>query len=179
MDDTEIDERRGELPAAEVTLMASSVTKGFALGATLFGGLLAGVTANRALVQMPAWERIGVISWANFTRVESLGLGYIFYPVLGLAALLLTIGAAIAFRFDRAAQDSRSFPIYSAVVLAIAWALVTRGVLVPAMFSVRAAGDNAAELQRIFLSVVRWSAVNDVLHVLTFGLNLWALTELW
>jgi hypothetical protein len=34
--------------------MASSVTKGLAVGAVLFGGVLAGVTANRALVQLPA-----------------------------------------------------------------------------------------------------------------------------
>ena len=41
--------------------MASSVTKGLALGAALFGGLQAGVTANRAIVLLPAWERLGVM----------------------------------------------------------------------------------------------------------------------
>ena len=49
----------------------------------------------------------------------------------------------------------------------------------PAMFSLRVAGNNAAELQQIFLSVGRWSEINDVLHLFTFGLNLWALTELF
>jgi hypothetical protein len=159
--------------------MASSVTKGLAVGAVLFGGILAGATANRALVQLPAWERVGVVAWANFTRAENLGTGFVFYPVIGLAALLLTAAVAIAFRFDRAARGSRGLPIYSAVVLAIVWAVVTRGVLVPAMSSLRTAGDNASELQRIFLTVARWSGVNDLLHVLTFGLNLWALTEFW
>jgi hypothetical protein len=158
--------------------MASSTTNCLAVGATLFGGLLAGVTANRALVQMPAWENVGVIPWANFTRAENLGRGVIFYPAIGLAALLLTAAAAIAFRFDRAARGSRGFPIYSAVALAIAWAVVTRSVLVPAMFGLKAAGNNPAELQRIFLMVARWSAINDALHLLTFGLNLWALTEI-
>jgi hypothetical protein len=55
--------------------MASSVTKGLAVGAALFGGILAGVTANRALVQLPAFERIGVIPWANLTRAENHGIG--------------------------------------------------------------------------------------------------------
>jgi len=159
--------------------MAFSRTKGLAVGAALFGGLLAGVTANRALVQMPAWQRIGVVPWAAFTRAENLGfVGMIFYPAIGLAALLLTAATAIAFRFDGAARGSRSLPIYSAAVLAIAGAVVTRAAIVPAMFSLRDAGNNVAELQRIFLSVARWWEVNDVLHVLAFGLNLWALTEL-
>jgi hypothetical protein len=154
--------------------MASSVTKGLAAGAALFGGLLAGVTANRALVQLPAWERLGVISWAHFTRAENAGIGSIFYPALGLAALLLTIATAIAFRVDRDARGARRFPIYLALTLAITWALVTRVVLVPAMFRLKSAGDNAAELQQIFLTVMRGSAVNDILHVLTFALTLWA-----
>jgi len=158
--------------------MASSVTRGLAVGATLFGGILAGVTANRALVQLPAFERIGVIPWANLTRAENHGIGSFFYPVVGLVALLLTAATAIAFRFDRSARGSRSFPIYTAVLLAIAAAVVTRGVLVPTMFSLRAAGDNAAELQRIFLVNARWWGVNDLLHVLTFGLNLWAFAEI-
>jgi hypothetical protein len=45
------------------------------------------------------------------------------------------------------------------------------------MFSLKAAGDNTAELQRIFLINAQWWGVNDLLHALTFGLNLWALTE--
>ena len=66
--------------------MAFSRTEGLAVGAALFGGLLAGVTANRALVQMPAWQRIDVVPWAAFTRAENLGfVGMIFYPAIGLA----------------------------------------------------------------------------------------------
>jgi hypothetical protein len=159
--------------------MASSVTKGLAVGAALFGGILAGATANRALVQLPAFERIGVIPWANLTRAENHGIGSFFYLVVGFLALLLTVATAIAFRFDHAARGSSRFPLYAAVVLAIAPAVVTRGVLVPAMFSLRAAGDNAVELRRILLINARWWGVNDALHVLTFALNLWVLTDLW
>jgi hypothetical protein len=57
----------------------------------------------------------------------------------------LTAATAIAFRFDRGARSSRGYPIYSAVVLAIAAAVATRGVLGPANFSLRAAGDNAVD----------------------------------
>ena len=91
--------------------MASFVTKGLALGAALFGGLQAGVTANRAFVLLPAWDRLGVIPWANFTRAENVGVGALFYPVLGLAALLFTVSAAIGFRLDRTAHGSRRLPV--------------------------------------------------------------------
>jgi len=109
--------------------MASSSTKGLALGAALFGGLQAGVTANRAFVLLPAWERLGVIPWANFTRAENVGIGALFYPVLGLAALLFTVSAALAFRLDRTARGSRRFPIHAAALLAIVWATVTRALI--------------------------------------------------
>jgi len=155
--------------------MTTSHTQRLAAGAAFFGGILAGATANRALVLLPAFERIGVLSWANLTRAENHGIGSFFYVVIGLIALLLTIGTAIAFRFDRSARDLPKFPVYSAAALAIASAVVTRVILVPAMFGMRSAGDNIAELQQVFLINARWWGVNDFLHVLTFVLNLWVL----
>jgi hypothetical protein len=123
-------------------------------------------------------RRIGVVAWADFTRAENTGIGTIFYPALGLAALLLTIGTAVAYRFDRDKRGAHSLPIYASAVLAITWALVTRVVLVPAMFALKTARGNAVELQQIFLRVARGSALNDVLHVVTFILSLWALAAL-
>jgi hypothetical protein len=157
--------------------MARPVTKSLAVAAALFGGLLAGMGANRTAVQIPTWTQIGVIPWANFTRAESLGPGLVFYPAVGFAALLFAVAAAIAFRVDRSARASRSFPVYAAVVLAAAWAVITRGLVVPAMFSLAQSGNDPAEVQRIFLSLARRWGINDVLRLLAFGLNLWALTE--
>jgi hypothetical protein len=158
--------------------MASMRTTRLATGAVLFGGLLAGVTANRALVEMPAWERLGVLPWANFLRAENHGVGAFFYLVVGLITLLFTIGAGIAFYLDRQAQGPGRIPIYTAAVLAITYAVITRAVLVPANFRIRAVGDNVDELQRIFQKIALWSGVNDALHVVTFGLSVWALIEI-
>lgn len=158
--------------------MISSVTKTLAAGAALFGGLLAGVTLNRALVELPAWRRLSFLAWAEFTRAESSGFGGVFYPALGLAALLLIIGTAVAYYFDRDKRLGRSAPIYASVVVAIAWASVTRFVLVPKLFELKTATDNALELRQIFLSVELGSAINDILHVLTFMLGLWAVVAL-
>ena len=43
----------------------------------------------------------------------------------------------------------------------------------------REAGNNADQLERIFFVFTRWSGVNDVLHILAFALNLWALSEVF
>lgn len=158
--------------------MAAAVTKILATGAALFGGLLDGVTLNRALVQLPAWQRIGVLAWADFTRAENAGIGAVFYPALGLAALLLTIGTVVAYKFDRDKQFARSVPIYTAGGLAIAWALVTRVVLVPELFALNRVDANVLRLRQIFLTFLIGSAVNDVLHVVGFALSLWALIAL-
>ncbi|PYT59957.1 MAG: hypothetical protein DMG46_08520 [Acidobacteria bacterium] len=133
--------------------MASSAIKGLAFGAALFGGLQAGATANRAFVLLAAWERLGVIPWVNFTRAENVGVGALFYPVLGLAALLFTVSAAIAFRLDRTERGSRRFPVYAAALLAIVWATVTRALILPAMFVLRDASTDTAQLQQISQSV--------------------------
>jgi hypothetical protein len=153
--------------------MASRKTQALALGAALFGGLLAGVTANRALVELPAWQRIGLVGWANFTRAEN---GSLLYIVVGFMALALTISTAISLAFDRSAK-ARRLPAYAAAILAITYGAITRGILVPAIFHLRASENNAAALEQIFGTVVRWSAVNDALHVLAFALTLWALAE--
>jgi hypothetical protein len=70
--------------------------KALAVGAALLGGIQAGVTANRVVVQMPAWERLGIIPWADFTRAENHGFGAIFYPAIGLAAVVFPLAPAIS-----------------------------------------------------------------------------------
>lgn len=153
----------------------ASLTKSLLVGATLLGGLLAGMATNKVLVEMPAWAEVGVIPWANFTRAEDTGLGLILFPVIGGSALLLTVAAAAAFHFDRTAPLSGAVPVYAAVVLAVAALIVTVGLLAPPRLSLKQAGTDIAELQQIFASVDRWWKVKALLHVLTFGSNLWAL----
>lgn len=156
--------------------MASSTTNALVVGANLLGGLLAGMATNKVLVEMPAWAEVGVLSWASFTRAEDMGLGLILFPVIGGSALLLTAAAAAAFHFDRTAAQSGAVPVYAAVVLAVAALVVTVGLLAPPRLSLKQAGANVAELQHA--SVDRWWKVKALLHVITFGSNLWALVAL-
>jgi hypothetical protein len=156
----------------------ASLTKSLLVGATLLGGLLAGMAANKVLVEMPAWAEVGAIAWASFTRTEDTGLGLILFPVIGGSALLLTVAAAAAFHFDRTAPQSGALPVYAAGVLAVAALIVTVGLLAPPRLSLKQAGTDLTELQQIFASVDRWWKVKGFLHVLTFGSNLWALVAI-
>ena len=70
------------------------------LAATVLTGLLAGISLDKAIVQLPARHRMGVIGFAAFSRANDLGAGLIAYPVLGISAALLTISAALAAFFD-------------------------------------------------------------------------------
>jgi hypothetical protein len=158
-------------------MMTSTVTKATAIGAALFGGLLAGATATRAFVEMPAWERIGVTEWTAFSRVENASAGFLLYPAIGGSALFLTIGTAIAVQFDRTGGAIRRLPIYSAVTVAVLAAIVTRAGVVPALFQLKNTLHDPALAPGLFRALAGWWAVNDLLHTLAFSLNLWALVE--
>jgi len=75
-----------------------------------------------------------MIPWANFMRAKDHGIGSFFYIVIGFLALLFTILTAITFGFDRSARRSAGLPAYTAVLLAISYAVITWVILVPAAF---------------------------------------------
>ena len=157
--------------------MTSRTLKWLAAGAALFGGLLAGSTAVRTVTQVPAWAALGALPWATYSRAENSALGSVWYPATGLAALLLTVGTAIAFRFSRHGRAS-AFPVYFAVVPTVLSALITLVAVVPIMSGLNAAATNGPALELLFLRVASWWRVNDLLHVLAFMGNLWALSTI-
>jgi hypothetical protein len=156
--------------------MASAVTVGLVVAATAASGLLAGLNVDRLIVQMPAWEEVGALAWATYSREADLGSGLILYPLEAIGGAILTAAAAVAFYFDRAAPRFAAVPIYAAVVLAVGGLLATTQAA-PIMLSLREIGDDPAALQRAFESFNRWGTVRAVFQVLAFGANLWALVS--
>lgn len=134
--------------------MASSVTIGFVVAATAVSGLLAGTNIDRLIVQMPAWEQVGVLAWATYSREADLGNGLILYPLEGIGGALLTVCAAVAIYFDRTAPRSAAIPIYAAVVLVLGGLLATTRAA-PYMLSLREIGNDPAALQWAFDGCVR------------------------
>ena len=53
--------------------MLSMATRIVLVLAILLSGLLAGGDIDRAFVAMPAWQQVGAVAWAEFSRHADLG----------------------------------------------------------------------------------------------------------
>jgi hypothetical protein len=91
-----------------------SLTETLVLAAVLVGGLF-GSLLDRSLVSTPAWQRLGVVAWANYSRHADLGNGDIVYPIGAILWWGLVIGAAVAYRRDAAAPRAAGRPLYLAL----------------------------------------------------------------
>jgi len=158
--------------------MLSIVTRGFVIGAVVLGGLLAGMAADKAVVQLPAWRQLEPATWRRFTLEADLGRGLVLYPAQGIAALLCSVVAAITFRFDRGAPGGAALPIYLAAALAIAGLLVTVRAVAPELLTLRQTGQDPTAVRTALDGVTGWWSIKAALHVATFGANVWSLVAL-
>ena len=155
--------------------MASPVTCNLIIAATFLGGILAGATFDRMIVQMPAWRRLGVRAWAEYSRKADLGNGLVFYPLVAIGGAVFTIAGAVAFHFDQTTPRSAAVPIYGAAVMVIGGLLATIKAA-PKMLSLKRVNDEDG-LQKALRGFHRWSAVRAVPQVLAFIANLWSLVS--
>lgn len=157
--------------------MTTVLARWFAVGAAVLGGLLAGMASDRVVVQLPAWQQLGAIPWAIFTRQADLGRGLLFYPGIGLGALVCSVLAAVFLILDRSPGGPR-LPAGAAAVFAIAALIVTRWGIVPHVLSLRATDGNGSALVAAFHAQQRWWTLKAALHVATFLANVWTLVRL-
>src|SRR5438067_794986 len=122
----------------------------FIVSATLANGLLAGGEIDRWFVGMPAWQSIGVVGWANYSRLADLGNGLLLYPVLAIGGTLLAFAAAATFMRQAKHEGFVAIPVYAAAALAVAGLLMTFKAA-PFMLSLRHIGnDEVALLEHAF-----------------------------
>jgi hypothetical protein len=156
----------------------SSWTRAFVIGATLLGGLLAGMALDKAVVQLPTWRELGAQSWREFIRRADLGRGLVLYPLQGIAALLCSVLAAVTYRLDRFSPHAAAVPLYSAAALAIAALIVTARFMAPEILSLRGTVLDPVALSGVLASTQKWWILKTALHMLTFFANVWALVVL-
>jgi len=136
-----------------------------------------GADLNRTLVEMPAWRIVGPQAWAAFSRHADLGAGHTIYPVLGIGGTLLSVAAAIVFRWSRGRPLAAAIPIYT-------WAGANIGVLVltvfaaPIMLSVPELGNDPIALARAFAGFAYWDGVRAVVGAVGDCAAIWALIAL-
>jgi|SRR5215207_2880430 len=142
--------------------------------ATISIGLLAGASLDQSIKQLPARYRIGLAAYSQYSRASDLGNGIFFYGILGVAAALLNIAAAIA-AYLQYIPSQQSDLIYAGAFLAVLHSLTTTQAA-PLNFSQRkiSANDEAA-LAVVFDKFARWQNIRCVLQMINFGVNLWAL----
>jgi hypothetical protein len=143
--------------------------------ATLVCGLLAGADVDRTLVAMPAWQQVGPIAWAEFSRHADLGNGLVFYPLIAIGGMLLTWAATVSCHFDRSVRREVKLALYAASALEVAGLLLTIKAA-PIMLGIRHVTDPAA-LQQAFAAFRHWGDLRGLSQLfgfvaLTLGLGL-------
>ena len=128
----------------------------FIVSATLANGLLAGEDVDRWLAGMPAWQAVGILAWANYSRSADLGNGFVLYPILAIGGALLSLAAAVIFMREGKHERVLAIPVYAAAALAAAGLLMTFKAA-PFMLSLRHIdNEDIASLQHAFDGFRLW-----------------------
>src|SRR5439155_24153432 len=99
--------------------MASPTARRLVVAATLVESILTGVNVNRAVVEMPAWQRTGPLAWAAFSRHADLARrGAVLYPASAFAGLFLSAAAVVSYRRERGAPAAAALPLHFATLVA-------------------------------------------------------------
>ena len=157
--------------------MISARTRALLIAATVLSGLLAGGNVDRAIVAMPAWEKVGASGWATFSRHADLGNGLVLYPLEAIGAFLLIVLTAVSLYRGGAARVRIMLPLCSAAVLAAAGLLCTLKAA-PIMLSVGHL-DDPASLQQAFDGFRFWGDIRGAAQVLAFFATIWALSAVF
>jgi hypothetical protein len=157
-----------------VTTRTPSILLVCVLLAAAFNGL-SGSGMNRALIEMPAWQHVGPLAWAAFSRWADLGTnGLILYPLEKIGGTVFSVAAAIIFfaNRQRLAQDGVA-PIYSAALFTLCSLLATTQAA-PLMFSIAHSSDPVS-LQHALDGFAFWEGIRAGVQALAFCANLWSL----
>ena len=157
--------------------MLSIATRILLVLAAFLSGLLAGGDIDRAFVAMPAWQEVGAVAWAEFSRHADLGNGLLLYPFEAFGNTLLTLAAALCFHSDRSASRAAALPLYAACMLAVGGLgfTVKAAPIMLAIYDV----DDPVALQAAFEGFRHWGNLRAICQVLAFLAQLAALAMLW
>jgi len=141
--------------------------------ATGFSGLLEGASADRYIVQVPAWRHMDVMTWAEQSRHADLGNGRFWYPVLAFAATGLFIAAAIGVHAHPPPSHTAAVAVYLATAseaIGLAFTILAA----PNLIYLRKPRDRPTTEAR-FRLFHRWGIPRAILQIAGFPLGLWAL----
>ena len=141
------------------------VVAGITLAALAADGLLAGLSLDKVIVQLPARRRIGAVAYAAYARSADLGNGIAYYGAVGVGAAALTI-AAFAAAAARGSAGAVTGLLAAAAVLSVLHSIAT-GRAAPAMFRIGRAENTEEALGPLLARFARWSAARAALQAAT------------
>jgi hypothetical protein len=153
--------------------MNANFTLVLILVATAVDGFLAGASLDQSIKQLPARHKIGVIAYSQYSRAADLGNGILWYSLLGVGALLLTMAAGVA-AYVKRVPKAVALPLYISGGLAILHTIATSQAA-PTNFKQRQVSDDEKTLKKIFDEFSKWQTIRCVLQVAVFGMMLWGL----
>jgi len=143
----------------------NGVVAGMTLAALTADGLLAGLSLDKVIVQLPARRKMGAAAYAAYARSADLGNGIAFYAAVGVGAAVLTVAA-----FGVAASRSSSAALTGLLAAAAALSVLHSGATgraAPIMFALGRAGDDPAVLGPLLTRFARWSRARAALQTAT------------
>jgi hypothetical protein len=143
--------------------------------ATVLGGLLAGVSLDKTLVQLPARKRIGNAAYAAYSRAADLRAGLFWYPLLGILAPIAAITAAV-FVLSQGLASPTTLPACIGAGLAVLHLFMTSRAA-PRMLRVRSSDQDEAALERTFRGFEKWNRVRFGAQLAAFLVITWSLIE--
>lgn len=141
------------------------VVTGVTLAALAADGMLAGLSLDKVIVQLPARRRMGPVGYAGYARSADLGNGIGFYAAVGTCAAALT-AAAFGVAAGRGAGGTVTGLLAAAAALSVLHSAAT-GRAAPAMFKIGRAEDTPAALAPLLTRFARWSAARAALQAAT------------
>jgi hypothetical protein len=140
-------------------------------------GMAAGLSADRSIVQLPAFRRTGLDAWVAYSRHADLENGLFYYPTLALGGSILTIAAAWRMS-DRGSTIRRRARLSRAAAVSAAIALAATSQAAPNMWRLReiSTADHDS-VDRAYRGFRFWHGVRSVALTLTFAFGLAALRE--
>jgi len=128
-------------------------------------GMLAGLSLDKVIVQLPARRRIGITAYAAYARAADLGNGIAFYASMGVGAAVLTL-AAFGMAAGVGAPGAVTGLLAAGAVLSVLHSAMT-GRAAPLMFRIGQAGEDPAALAPLLTRFARWSAARAAAQTAT------------
>lgn len=137
--------------------------------ATFGNGLLAGLSLNKSIVELPAGKRMGSVAFAEYSRAADLRNGVAFYAALGIGSPIVTIVATAMVALDGPVSSLSKVVAVSAILFSAAHMLTTAGAA-PHMVRIGRLGSDQRALDEEYDRFRAWHSARTVLQVGSFGM---------